>query len=214
MAITASKTFNPYDDGRFQSYIPSTNWSTTRDAVSATAILREAGPTTVPAVGKDSGGNFIVNRYFLIFNTSGTLPGVHTINSVKLRVYVTGTADNDNDGQDTIVVCPFSPTDPEGVVVADFDLFTYSVKSNAIDIGDISTSAYNEWTLTDNTLFDNTDYTQLGLLEYHDLSNAAYAGANSTYNYLQVYQGTSETNKPQLVVNYSYEPTGIVPGLI
>jgi hypothetical protein len=155
-------------------------------------------------------------RGFLPFDTSD-LPNTATITAGVFSVYVTGTADIDNDGDDYIVAVQTSQTSNTELVVGDYDtcgdaITNPTIGSNTSDISGIGSSAYEDFTLTatGRSWISLTSYTKLGLREGHDCLNHAIA---TSVGYTRIQLSTSEeegtSQDPKLVVTYTLGPPGV-----
>lgn len=188
-------------------------WSTTRDATSGAlvddgddAIIQDNTGGEGPSTGKTSGGFFVVGRLFTLFDTS-SIPDSDTISSATLSYYVSATANGDNDGDDWINIYTTSPASNTNLVLDDFDQIGSTAQSTQIDIGSITTSAYNNWALnaTGISNISKTGITKFGAREGHDAIDSAYAGGNNTRNYITVYlaEQSGTTTDPKLVVEHA-----------
>ena len=92
------------------------------------------------------------------------------------------------------------------LAIEDFDQLGTTEGATRIDIGSITTSAYNDWTLDSDGLgwISKTGYTSLGVREGHDALNSATALVNNTTNEIVVNTSGSGSNKPKLVVTYVF----------
>lgn len=117
-----------------------------------------------------------INRLFIPIDTSGIADG-DTITAAELYMYVISKRNNDNDGDDWINVVQTSQPSTTTLTTADFDLCGAVTNptegATRIDLGSITTSAYNSWTLdaTGRGWIDKTGISMLGLREGHDALN-------------------------------------------
>lgn len=198
-------TFNPDAnpetttvDGRVHNF--DAVWATARAASSGQSADDTDTQITLGVTGKLGGGQFFISRGFLLFNTA-SIPDTHTIVSATLALYAVSTQNGDNDGDDWLNVCSTTPASNTGLVLGDFDQVGSTELANRIDIGSISTSAYNTWTLNASGLaaISKTGVTKLGLREGHDFLDSAYAGSNNTFNEVTFHMADG-SNKPVLTV--------------
>lgn len=153
------------------------------------------------------GSSYRIQRGFIPFNTS-EIPNEAIIQSATLFIAVFDKENSDNDGDDFIVTVQTSQADPLNLSTADFDqcgaINNPTEGSNRIDIGNIVTGGtYNEFVLNSTGLswINKNGWTLLGLREGHDVIDSPYGGADSTNNYIRVYDAFT-ANSPILQVKY------------
>lgn len=209
-AAIGTTKFAPTNGDGYVVYSSSATWATVHDAANGTSASYTFSSNVAASTGKIVSGNYTISRYYSPFNTSA-LPDNYTAISAKMCIYVTAKENGDNDGQDYINVYKTLQSSYSTLTVSDYSLSTKWATSTAlataIDIGSISTSAYNCWSLNSSgiAVISNTSTTPLGLLEGHDVENAAYAGANNTNNSITVrtVNYTGSTYDPYLEITYS-----------
>jgi len=178
--------------------------------------LHGAFPTATTGIGfrsyqYEKYNRVIISRSFFPVDTSA-LPDGATISEAKLYIYIEAKADDDNDGDDWGSVVQTSQEDPTTLEEADFDqcgaIDNPTEGADRIDIGSITTSAYNYWTLnaTGRGWISKTGWTLLGLREGHDAIDSPIASSsgnvtNSITVRFSEYTGTG--SDPYLSVTYT-----------
>jgi len=196
-----------------------------RDATFSTAQGKATGDnsfdaeTTVIISTRKATGINIIERGFFPFDTSA-LPD-DAINSAVFSLYCTSKLNSINDGTDWMnVVGPTTQNDFVSLEVADFDTCGDAIDNptegaTRIDIGGISTSAYNDWTLNAAGIswISKTGVTPLGLREGHDCTDTDPSYADTQGNRLTVSaaEEADVTQDPKLIVTYGVSDTGKVP---
>jgi len=200
-------------DGTLGYYARTTDWNTIHDAATAQSSQSEFTNTQTkgPIAGCSDGGYFI-RRNFIPFDTS-SLPDDANITSATLNLYIISKYNDDNDGDDWInVVGETTQADVEDLVLADYDqcgsVDNPDEGATRIDIGDITTSDWNTWTLnaTGTSWISKTGYTKLGLREGHDCIDRAIDWTsgeryNGAYFRTSEYAGTDYD--PYLEITYT-----------
>jgi hypothetical protein len=184
------------------------NWNTAHDATSGSA--NDAGTAMYASSGKNSAGNFVIYRMFLLFDTSA-LPDDDVISSATLSTYINYAVNGDNDGDDWVNVVQSSPASNTALVGADFDncgaVDNPTEGATRHDITGISSSAYLDFALnaTGISWIAKTGVSKFGIREGHDALDIPYAGSNSSFNEIGVasadYAGT--TRDPKLVIEHA-----------
>lgn len=179
----------------------SATWAQVHDAADGTSAGDSNANGNVGA-GKVLTG-FYIDRVFLLFDTSALTAGA-TISAAVLSVYVTTKSNSDNDGQDYINVYTTTPASNTEITTADYDQIGTTAQATAIDLGAISTSAYNDWTLNATGLsnISKTGVSKFGLREGHDAENAAIA-TGENYFTMQFADTADTTQDPKLVITYT-----------
>ena len=199
-------------DGRISnSALEGEGWTDNHDASIGDDVSESA--TTFYANTNESGGltlGYSISRCAILFDTS-TISG-ETVSSWTLSLYSTGKKNTDNDGLDYINVYTSTPATDTALIGDDFDQFGSTGKATAIDFGDITTSAYNVWTGTDNTVISTTGITKLGIREGHDAENTPIALNMQNYAPFSAAEdsGAGTTQDPKLTVE-SAVATASVP---
>jgi hypothetical protein len=184
-------------DGDVQKNYPS--WDTVHDA----SIGTSGYVAEYIQIGSLYVGNYLLIRGFLPIDTSG-IDDSSTITSALLYLYALSLGDTDNDGDDWINVVQTSQASTDELVNDDYDqcgaIDNPTEGATRIDLGGITTSAYNSWTLNSTGIgwIDKVGVTKLGLREGHDAIDSVVAG----YCVLQVSssEDTSGTQDPYLDV--------------
>lgn len=184
------------------SYYGEGSWATIRDSETGALAHADIRPWTGPYNGTKG---YDVCRAYIPVDTSGLPNNGIKITSATFKAYAYGKKDYDNDGEDFIVICECnSPYYGYKPVPLD-DATEYS---NRVDLGDISTSAYNTWTLTsggrDN--ISQTGWSYFVMREGHDFLDSAFDNSKADRNELQA-RGSEQAGTsydPYYTVNYIF----------
>jgi len=209
-AASGNIKFAPTNGDGYVKYTNGATWSTARNALSGNGADRSTSLIYSPYVGKTFAGAFDIYRFYSPFDTSA-LPDNYSVSSASYCFYVASKSNGDNDGDDWINVFRTYQASYFNLVNADFNISakweTSTAGATAIDIGNITTGAYNCLTMNDTGIswISNTSTTAIGLLEGHDAINSAYAGSNNTSNHIRIYtsETTGTSKDPYLSVNYA-----------
>lgn len=165
-----------------------TNSTNTSDTTSTTAIVFARYRTL-------TFGACDVYRIHLPFVTSALGSGA-TVTATTLHVFATAKANGVNDGADYIAVVAGD---------ASFTGFGSTSLANQIDIGTITTSAYNVFTLTAGGIatINKTGTTNLGLREGHDLGGSITANVTGNSVTISTSEQTGTTQDPFLTITYT-----------
>lgn len=183
------------------------NWDTCHDAASGDAV--ETG--TLPFVNTSKfGSSFRIHRAFFPFNTVD-LPDNAIVSSALLRLYVFDKLDDDNDGDDWINIVQTTQADSTNLVAGDYNkcgsINDPDEGATRIDIGNITNSAYNTWTLNSVGIgwLNKTGFTKLGMREGHDAIDSPYGGGDSTNNYIRFVSADNSgtTFDPKLTMTWT-----------
>jgi len=190
-------------------------WATCHDAATG-STANDTNATMLVESDNGGGANFIIDRAFALFDTSPLPPNAAVLAGTMLSLYVTAKVNADNDGDDWISTVQSSPASNTAITTADFDqcgaVTGPTEGSGRIDVGSISTSAYNDFMFNDvgKPWINKAGVTKLGSREGHDAGNSAAAGENRITSSTAEVAGT--TQDPKLFVSYS-EFTGKVISL-
>jgi len=190
----------------------SSNWTTTRSAISGSGVSSTVTTLKVGS-GKYSSIRFQIERGFLSFDTSA-LPDNATITNANLKVFVDSKLNNDNDGTDWVTVVQGNQPSTSSLALADYDL-AGSVNNpvegiDALGRKDITLVATGQtlgFTLnqTGQNWVSKTAPTKLALREGHDVINSPFVGSSGQHNRLVLrageYAGT--TSDPILEITYT-----------
>jgi hypothetical protein len=152
-------------------------------------------------------------RSGFVFDTSA-IPDANTIDSAKLKNYVSAVSNLDDDAYAYVVVCELTLADNDAFADADYNDFGTTAWSDTLDIGDdITTSAYNDWTLnaTGIAAIDKTGDTVLGFREGHDITDNAIGTAtngNSLASKFRANAGMSTSPRLEVVHSAGAAATG------
>ncbi len=190
-------------DGFAQQDGGGTNWSTDYVNGAGSGADDSGSSAYVGSHLYTSSGEYQLIRPFLLFDTS-TIPDDDEITSATLSVYVTATADGDNDANAYINVFSSNPSANTSISSGDFDTQGSTKFSTDKDITGISSSAYADFALNSSGLsnVNKTGISKFMLREGHDIDNVAINGAGDpdskvTFSTSEV-SGTSQD--PKLVV--------------
>lgn len=166
--------FSPVD-GRV-SYFNSDPWNTTHNAANGTDVLDTNDSLMIGA----QSGDFGISRTIIVFNTVDW-PDAEEIDSAKGSLYINSVTNTDDDGTDYIAVVSAAPASNSALALGDYDSLGTTPYSDSIDLGTISSSATEDWTLnaTGIAAIDVDGFTQLGMREGHDIENATPSGNNT-----------------------------------
>lgn len=205
-------------DGCVDNYHASNGWDWVHDQSTGTHVLVEeivsfAQSSSLTAVTV----YYYIKRFFLPIDTSG-IDDAAIITDAVLYVFVHNKTNTDNDGDDWVnVVGETTQPDPTTLTVADFDLCgdvnNPTEGATRIDIGDITTGAYNAWILnaTGKGWIKKTagdPYTMLGMREGHDCIDSSI-GVNLDDNLMfRTSEWANTDSDPYLDVTVEAPPTG------
>lgn len=157
-----------------------------------------------------------IRRGFLPFDTS-SMPAGSSVSATTLHVYVTATVNQYNDGVDYIAVVETSQATHTTLATSDFPNVGSTQGATTIDIGSITTSAYNVFTFdsTGRSNFINASGVDapcsatngiscIGLREGHDLNNIGLAQDGSANSItISTSEATGTSQDPYLTVTYT-----------
>lgn len=180
-------------------------WATVRGATVGDANYVSDGDD--PATGLDailqagtrkSGTDYMIQRCFMLFDTS-SLSDSDVILSSNLKLNVSVSSSNDNDGNDYMAIVTSTPASNTALVAGDFDQLGTTAQTNNIDLTSMGTGWVTfDLNATGLAAIAKTGVTKFGAREGHDVINEAPV---ADYNWMIA--GTSETaNKPTLNVLY------------
>jgi len=193
-------------DGAAQNYNQNTDWVTIHDALTS-SDAQDTGDDSynMSEVGSSSTQDqwdHIVRSAFT-FDTSALGAGA-TISEAIFSVYIQGKGDYFND---SIALVDVSLDAVNAVTTGDYDSFGTTQQASNIDITDISTSAYNDWTLnaTGKGNINKTGISQFGLRNESDRSDTEPTWQSNVdariYGRYADYTGTNYD--PKLVITYT-----------
>ncbi len=170
-----------------------------------------------------------ITRGFFPFDTNG-IPVDNIVTAVTFNFYVTAKDDDDNDGNDYIGIVQTTQASHLDLIAGDFDqcgtIDNPTQGATAIDIGNITLSAYNTWTFNATGLTwikkngqasscgTGVGQTCLGLREGHDIVDSPYnGGANGNRIGGRFSETADITSDPYLTIEYTtavvvYQETG------
>jgi hypothetical protein len=163
-------------------------------------------------VGSGCQGNKAVSigRGFFSFDTS-SLPENAVITGARLKLHITGKANNKNDGTDFVAVVQGRQASPLSLINSDYvkagdSILNPTEGSNRVDITSVVINAYTSWVLNAAGLswISTTGYSNFALREGHDISNFWAAFKNGQGNSLSVAlsEQAGTTQDPVLEITY------------
>lgn len=182
-----------------------TTWALSHDATSG-----DAYPTdTVSDAGCGATPNFNVMRTFMPTDTSG-ITDTDTVTAVTINLYATAKSDQDDDGDDWINIVG-ATTQASNTTLASADFNDCGAVANPtewatrIDLGAITTSAYNIWTgnATMVAAVNKTGFTLLGVREGHDCIDSAIQTSAINRATFSTSEATGTAQDPYLDVTSS-----------
>jgi len=194
----------------------STSWDSAHDSLTGVADYTGdfgdvyANYATVPST------SFLIDRAFFPVLTSGIDDGA-SITAALLYLFVPDgfVLNGDNDGDDWVnVVGETSQANTASLTAEDFDqcgaVDNPTEGATRVDLGSISTSAYNSWTLnaTGRGWISKTGITKLGLREGHDCIDSPIAVNTDNAMGFSTSEDTSGTQDPYLDVTTEVATTG------
>ena len=195
-------------DGAVRNTSCADTWVNCRHAADGTS----ATPTGNQFIGtgKAAGGQFHLQRGFLLFDTS-SLDDTFTVNDVastSVMVQIGSPSNGDNDGNDFQVVTQTTPASDTNLVVGDYDQVTglTGAMTEASDRIDITgwvdaTLKLHDLNVTGVGAVSLTGITKFGLAEGHDVLNDEYNGTTANNEWVIVF--AENTPKPELSVDNS-----------
>jgi len=199
-----------FEDGRHQNSQAAT-WATVRGASSATNTNLTSNPQNTCGRAGEGGGTHTIDRFVVSWDTSSI--GSDTVDSAIASLYGTSKENGDNDGADDHGVVAVTVADVAAPEVGDYNGFSFTLLSNAIDFGTLATDGYNDYTLTDpagEAEVDTSGSTTLGWLEGHDRTNADIATGTNNEFLCNTVEASGTSTDPKLVVEHSVAAGGAV----
>jgi len=190
-------------------------WATEHDKTTATASADTATELGFRCDAAGTGGNFIINRAFILFNTGPDIPDGNSIDSGTVTLLGFGKADNQGDAVNIVQSAPASNTD---IVDGDFDAYTdlhsAAVAATEITLANWSTTADNVFTLNSTGLgfVSKTGVTKLGIRLKKDFNegtghlNAPTTG--TSFGQCKSADATGTADDPELSVTHSVPAGG------
>lgn len=211
-------TVTDYYVGAGDGYIQKSDadWDTCHDAASGSA---NATSTTMSIMVKED-GSYNIRRGFLPTDCTA-IPDAATISAAVFYVYVAGTQNDDNDGDDWInIVGETTQADPTTLVGDDFDtcgaVNNPTEGSTRADVTGMATGQYVTWTLdaTGRGWIKKSGagadaYTRLGMREGHDCIDSTITDASENYITIRVSEYANTASDPYLKVTYTEAATYI-----
>jgi len=162
---------------------------------------------------KNPDSSYEIGRGFFLFDTSG-LPDTDNIESATLSLYVLAKQNVEDDGNDYIRVVTTTPASNTAITTADYDQVGTTSQTNDIDLGNITTSSYNTFTLNStglsNIIVDGI--TKFGTREGHDVVNSAptvISGGNGNQISVSTAEESGTSQDPKLIVVHA-QPAPVI----
>jgi len=149
-----------------------------------------------------------IRRGFFVFDTS-SIPDNASIQSASLKVYVSGKANGDNDGEDFFVAVPTTQASTVSLSLEDYDqagaVSNPQELSGRVDLGIIVTGVYNAWSLNAAGLsaIDKGGMTKIGLREGHDVLNHTIAAGKTNKIAVKFSEQTGTAQDLYLEITYT-----------
>ena len=215
IALTTDSIFVGAGDG-YCEIGNTTDWNAIHDATDSTTVDSTATTLQCGIDSTDSGPKLFFKRAFLPVDTSSLVDNA-IISAASLKIYATGVSDNDNDGNDYICVVQTTQASNTTLANADYDQcgsVDNPTQAGNIDLGSITTSAYNTWTLnaTGQGWISKTGFTKLGIREGHDavdnpINLGDFQGCKLTAS---TSEASGTTQDPYLEVTYTVPEGGFI----
>lgn len=210
--FATTTSYNPSGGcGAAQHYNSTNDWATAHDAGSGTSasVTYGDGGMSIGYLRLLAGSfNLGIVRYFFPFDTSA-IPDTDTVQSAKLGLYCRSitTGSVSPLSTDCVIVGPTSQASTTGLNVSDFS--KCGAVSNPTEVSStftgtsMTTSAYNEISLTSLTPVSKTGHTLLGVRQKpNDCDNSAPTSAQHDASF-GACDGDDGTNRPYLSVTYT-----------
>jgi len=213
-ADTVTTAFSGAGDGNVEGFIAATTWNAVHDMTPGDSATYTDTTITLAVGGNGSNNNRFIDRVAIPVDTS-SIPDTDIVSDGTLNVYVTTTANGDNDGEDFITTVETFQASTSETVVADYQDIgsdngtagrakeTPIEEGNATgqrkDIGSISTSTYLVITLDATGIgwIDATGTTMIGLREGHDVLDSAYTLSGGFSENKIIFSSSEETGTSQ-----------------
>lgn len=149
-----------------------------------------------------------LRRAYILFNVN--LPGGSTITSARVRLYVAGK--NNQLGNVGIVIVPSNPQSNTALVASDHNIarWTFTAYSNVLLVNDITTGAYNNWTLNATGIAALTNgVVKLGVILEEDRTNTQPTSSGDNQDSGINFQSADNSNPP--ILEITYDAPGVSP---
>ncbi|NTW31403.1 MAG: hypothetical protein HGB12_02020 [Bacteroidetes bacterium] len=184
-------------DGNSENY-SSASWATSHDATSAPVYDNTA---TANVDVEKPGANWWISRIYLLFYTN-SIPDADIIISANLSLWATSVIDGDNDAQGYISIITSNPASNNALITDDYDQVGTVSQANVVDLTEMSTGAYTDWTLNSTGLsnISKNGVSKFGAREGHDVENIS--NNNGTTSRVDFYMAdqSGTLNDPKLVI--------------
>lgn len=206
-ADTTTSFYAGAGDG-FVSYGATATWDTAHDATDGTdvAYTQDWG---LDAQSRDQGSTTYIDRAFVPVDTSALPPGA-SITAATLYLWAVTIINQDNDGNDYLVVVQTSQPDPTQLTTADYDLCGDAINnptegSAQLDLTGLSTGQYHSLALNATGIgwIDDAGYTLLGVREGHDCVDDPITDNSRNIMVMSASETTGTSQDPYLEVVYT-----------
>lgn len=184
----------------------SQTWDTAHDETGDNNVTADYTGTTGNAGSEASSGGAKMRRAFFPIDTSGIADN-DEITAARLKIWATAKNNGDNDANDYLVVVQTTQAATTSLVGEDYDqcgsVNNPTAGSATLDIGSVTTSAYNTLTLnsTAEGWISKTGTTQLGIREGHDAVDDPITGSATNDVTFSTSENTGTTQDPVLEVD-------------
>jgi len=184
----------------------SATWATVHDDTNCDSVAYQADSLSINTGYQSS--KYIIIRGVFLFDTSA-LPDTDLISSAIISLYQYANLNNDdNDGEDYVVIASSNPASNNELVTTDFDDVGDTAFSNTRDITTDKSGYpdYRDFTLNDDgkSAIDKTGISKFSLREGHDILNHSYGytvqGWNN-YN-IRAYEYDGTPHGPKLTIEH------------
>jgi hypothetical protein len=203
------------DGGAQWTPAPTGSWATAHAALAGTTA--SASETSLSVYSRlNATSSATINRAFALFDTSTMVDAV-SIQAATVSCKGLSKINTDNDGDDWVNVVQTSPASNTDITTADYDqcgaVTNPTEGATRIDLGSISASAYNTWTLdaTGRGWISKTGITKLGWREGHDAIDSTPAVDTQNFFSFSSADTSGTASDPKLLV-YSDGHGGCVAG--
>jgi hypothetical protein len=197
--VLADSYFSGSGDG--QIYLTDSSFALVRDGTTGTSASPSA-TAGVAGVYKPA-GNWYIYRVFFPFDTSD-LPDSATILTASLTYWTNNIAYQDNDAEAYLGLVQTSQASNITLSTDDYDAVGFSEGATSIALDDLAVNNYNTMSLSGTGLgwINKTGFTNLGLLEGHDINNVALSGNYDNEVEVEMSEYASTDHDPYLTITW------------
>lgn len=181
-------------DGYIEDY---ENIGFSNQVAAATGTSANDSGANMFAQSTPDGGPFNIQRIVTLFDTSALTSGA-TVSAAVVSILGGGKSSTDSYSVRLVATTPASNT---ALSTADWDQFGSTSLANEITLASYSTSAYNDFTMTDLTAVSKTSITKLGFRLTGEIAVSTPTGTN----FIQAASADTAltTSDPKIVVTYT-----------